>query len=147
MVKNSQFWFLGTNLPKKCLPFQNNTNENYCPIRYIWVSLGTKFHLDQTILLFWIKFAQKRYSRSKIGSLDITIIFRIFRIIYVPNLFIGPFPPKRVFPVQKRKFEHHDWIQHIRVSVSSKFHLQQTMWCFLEKNTPQKSFSGSKQGK
>ena len=32
--------------------------------------------------------------------------------------------PKRVFPVENRKSEHHHWIVHIRISVGTKFQLK-----------------------
>ena len=36
-------------------------NENHHQILYIGISLGYKFHFEQTILSFWNKFAKKRY--------------------------------------------------------------------------------------
>ena len=47
---------------------------------HIWLSLGTEFQLNLTILIFWIKFVQ-----SKTEKLNITIEFCIFKMFWVPN--------------------------------------------------------------
>ena len=47
--------------------------------------LATKFHLKLTILIFWTKFGQKGYFRSKTEKVNITIEFCIFELVQVPN--------------------------------------------------------------
>ena len=39
-------------------------------------------------------------------------------------------PRKGIFPIQKRKFEHHHWIQHIPINLSTKYHIKQTVLNF-----------------
>ena len=45
----------------------------------------TKFQLELTILILWIKFAQKRYFQSKTEKMSINIEFYIFELMYTPN--------------------------------------------------------------
>ena len=40
---------------------------------HIRISIGSKFQLQQTILIFWNKFAQKGYFWSKIEKVNIII--------------------------------------------------------------------------
>ena len=54
--------------------------------------------------------------------------------------------PKRVFPVENRKNEHHDWILHDRIRSGTKFHFKQTNLIFWTKLT-QNSYSWSKMKK
>ena len=65
---NWQFWFFGSNLPKKVFPVKNRKNEHHHGILHIWISLGTKFQLKLIILSFWTKFTQKRYFQLKTTS-------------------------------------------------------------------------------
>ena len=58
---NWQFWFFGSNLPKKVFPVENRKSEHYYEILHIWISVGTEFQLKHIILSFWTKFTQKRY--------------------------------------------------------------------------------------
>ena len=50
----------------------------------IRISLGTKFQLKLTILIFWTKFAQKGFFRSKTEKLNTTTEFCIFELIQIP---------------------------------------------------------------
>ena len=55
---------------------------------------------------------------------------------------------KKIFLVQKRKFEHHHGlhkIQRIRISLRTKFHLKQTILIFWTKLLPKNHISGQKQ--
>ena len=47
-----QFYLSGLKLLKKDISLSNRTNEHHHRIQQIWISLGTKFHLKQTILIF-----------------------------------------------------------------------------------------------
>ena len=49
------------------------------------ISLGTKFHFEQTILNFWIKCAQEKYLWSKTERVNIVNEFHIFELVMVPN--------------------------------------------------------------
>ena len=55
-------------------------NENHHQILYIGISLGYKFHFEQTILSFWNKFAKKRYLQQKAEKMNITVEFWIFEL-------------------------------------------------------------------
>ena len=54
----------GPNLPKKGYFWSETENVNIS-IEFYINSLGTKFQLKLTILIFWNKFIQKGYFRSK----------------------------------------------------------------------------------
>ena len=61
---------------------------------------STKFHLDQTFFFF----------------------FFFWGVVVVVDQICS----KRVFLVQ---FEHHPWIQHIRINLSTEFHLKKAIFC------------------
>ena len=65
---NWQFWFFGSNLPKKVFPVENTKSEHHHRILHIWISVSTKFQLKLIILSFWNKFTPKRYFQSKTTS-------------------------------------------------------------------------------
>ena len=48
-------------------------------------------------------------------------------------IFLDQICSKKINPVQNRKSEHHHRIQHIQISVNTKFHLKQTTFPFLAK--------------
>ena len=50
-------------------------------ILHIRISLGTKFKFKQTILIFWTKFAQKYYFKSKTDKMNRTIEFCLFELV------------------------------------------------------------------
>ena len=54
--------------------------------------------------------------------------------------------PKRVFPVENQKTEHHHWILHTRISRGTKFQLNLTILIFRTKFT-QKAYFRSKKEK
>ena len=91
-------------------------------------------------MIFWTKFAQKRYFWSKTEKKNITITSCIFALVRVPNFtvnkwfwILGANLPKRVFPVKKQKIEHCDSILHIQISLSTKFQLKLTIVIFRTK--------------
>ena len=53
-----QFYLFGLKLLKKDISLLNRTNERHHRIQQIWINLGTKFHLKQTILIFWPNLAK-----------------------------------------------------------------------------------------
>ena len=44
---------------KKCSQFKTEKKKNHNRVLHIRISLGAKFQLQQTILIFWTKFTQK----------------------------------------------------------------------------------------
>ena len=48
---------------------------------HIRISLSTQFHLKQTILIFWTKFAQKDYFCMKTEKVKTAIDFCIFELV------------------------------------------------------------------
>ena len=54
-------------------------------ILHIGISLGAKFQLKQAILIFWIKFAQKGYFRSKTEKVSTIIEFCMFELAQLLN--------------------------------------------------------------
>ena len=49
---NWQFWFFEPNFHKKVFTIENRKSEHHHGILHIWISLGTKFQLKLTILIF-----------------------------------------------------------------------------------------------
>ena len=82
---NWQFWFFGQNLHKNSTSSQKQKKQTLSLCSAIGISLGTKFQLEVTILIFWTKFAQKGYFWSKIEKMKTTIEFCRFGLVYVPN--------------------------------------------------------------
>ena len=81
---NWQFWFFGPHCQKRV--FMNRKSGHYHWILHIQISLDTKIHFKLTILtIFWTKFSQKRYFRSKTEKVNITMEFCIFGLVQVPN--------------------------------------------------------------
>ena len=72
---NWQFWFFGPNLPKKVFPVENRKSEHHHGILYIWISLGTIFHLKLIILSFWTKFTQTGISSRKQNKQSKPLLF------------------------------------------------------------------------
>ena len=100
-----------------------------------------------TILNFWTKFAQERYLWSKTEKVNIIIEFRLFKLVLVPNFslnwqfwFFGPNLPKKIFPVENRKSEHHHGILHIWISLGTKFQLKLIILSFWTKFTQKRYF-------
>ena len=56
-------WLFGRNLTKKVVSWPKQGKWIFEPsnhwIQHILISLGTKFHLNHAIFIFWTKFAQK----------------------------------------------------------------------------------------
>ena len=68
---NKQFWIFGPNLPKKDM-VKNRKIEHHHWIPLIQISLGTKFQLKLTILIFLTRFAQKGFFWSKTEKVNST---------------------------------------------------------------------------
>ena len=73
---------------------------------YIRISLGIKFQLKLTILIFWTKFALKGCFRSKTEKVNTIIELWLLELVQVPNfslnwqfwLFLDQIYPKQEFP-------------------------------------------------
>ena len=72
-------------LDNTCKKGQKRKKEHPHRILHIQISLGSKFQLQQTILIFWNKFAIKVVSFKNKKSVNITIEFFIFGLDYVSN--------------------------------------------------------------
>ena len=64
-----------------CKKRSKTEKEHHQRILHIQNSLGTKFQLKLTILIFWTKFAQNGYFRSKTEKVNTTIEFCIFDLV------------------------------------------------------------------
>ena len=62
-------------------PVLKRLNEPYRWILHIRISLDIEFQFQQTILIFWTKFAQKGYFQFKTDKMNYTIEFCIFQLI------------------------------------------------------------------
>ena len=78
---NKQFWIFGQNLPKKDIYAQKQKKWRSW-LKSAYFSLGTKFLLKLTILIFWNKFVQKPYFQSKAEKVSTIIEFCIFELVY-----------------------------------------------------------------
>ena len=106
------------------------------------ISLGTKYQLKLTTLIFWTKFNKKRFFRPKTEGVNTTIEFCIVELVSVPNFslnwqfcFFGPNFPKKVLSVENRKSQLYHWIVDIRISLGTKIQLKQTILIFWTKFT------------
>ena len=109
---NKQFWYFGSNLPKKVFPIKNWKSEHNHWIPHIQISLGTKFPLKLTILIFWTRFSQKGFSGLKQKKLTPHIFHIILhiQINLVQNFssnwefdFLDQICPKRYFQSKVEK--------------------------------------------
>ena len=74
------------------------------------ISLGTKFQFKPTTLIFWAKFDQRKYFRSKMEKLKITIEFCILKLVLLLHFnlnwqfwFFGPNLPKKFYLRSKKE--------------------------------------------
>ena len=68
---NKQFWIFGPNLPKKDMVKNRKTDYHHW-IPLFQISLGTKFQLKLTILIFLTRFTQKGFFWSKTEKVNTT---------------------------------------------------------------------------
>ena len=73
---NYKFWLFCPNLPK--IYFLSKTGT----LNSVRISLGNKFRLKLTILIFWTKFFKKECFSSKIKKVNTTIEFFIFKFLF-----------------------------------------------------------------
>ena len=113
------------------------------------MSVGTKFQLKQTILIFWTKYAQQGHSNTE--KVNITIEFSMFELIYVSNFtfnkqfwILEPNSPKKVIPGSNTK-KVNITINFSILELNTKFHFKQ-FWNF-GLNLNKKAIFGLKQKK
>ena len=99
--QRQQSCFVYLRLPKRVFLVSNRKSEHHHWILHIRISVGTKFQLKLTSLIFWTKFLPKGYFQSKTNKMNTTIEFCIFELVLVPNFrlnwqfwFLGPKLPK-----------------------------------------------------
>ena len=134
LVKPTILIFWTKFAPKKVFSVQNGKNEHHRWILLIQISIGTKFQLKLTILIFLSKFIQKGYFWSK--TENITTEFCIFELVWVPNFsldqqfsFFGSNLPKKGASGLKLK-THIFACVHGRISLFQFLILNPLSYCF-----------------
>ena len=112
---NIQFWFLGQKFRKKrnwTFFIENEKSEYHHWIQQIRITLGSKFQLKLSMLIFWMRFDQKGYFWSKTGQVKRNIESCIFKLPWAWNFslnwpcwFFGQNLLTRIFQVKKGKSE------------------------------------------
>ena len=129
---------------------KNSKSEQHHWILHIRISLGTRFQLNLTILIFRTRFAQKRYFWSKAEEVNTTIEFSIFKLVYSQYStqrdnfdFLDQICPKRYFQSKTEQvftIHHHQGILHIWISQGTKFQLKVIILKFWTKFIPERYF-------
>ena len=127
--------------------------ENHNQILLIWISLGFKFQLQQTILIFWNKFPAKRIHPGKNRKnehhhwiLQIPVRLNTKFKLKLALLIFGSNLLKKGISGRRQKSEHRHGILHVLISPGIKFHFRQTIW-ILGLNLPKKRLFQSKMEK
>ena len=66
------------------------------------------------------------YNQIQAPSFTLIRLFFLFFFFWGVVVVVDQICSKRVFLVQ---FEHHPWIQHIRINLSTEFHLKKAIFC------------------
>ena len=98
------FAFLDKISPKRYFPVQKIKLELHHQIQHISISLNTQFHLKQTILNFWTKFAQTGYFWFITEKANIIIEFSIFELVQLPNFIFKKFEQISARSIEKILF-------------------------------------------
>ena len=93
--------------------------------------VASKFRLKLTTLTFWTKVSQKR-------------AFLIENKKNCKYWKRGPNLPKNGVSIRKQRTEQHHWVQHIRISLGTKFYLQLITLIFFHQIVPNKGISNQK---
>ena len=112
-----------------------DTTIEYCTFELVLYQISL-----WTILNFWTKFAQERYSWSKTEKLNIIIEFRKFKLALVPNFhlnwqfcfFFDQICRKRVFGLKQKKWAPYIFYisLHIQISLVQNFNSNWQFWFF-----------------
>ena len=123
--------FIDQTWPKKVFPIQNRKSEHHHFILHIRISLGIKFHLKMTTLIFWTKCPPTEYFRSEhtkwaapLNSPYLTFFgYQISASTDSCNF---------LNQIELSFLEH--WILHIRIVLGAKFQLQLAILIFWTKS-------------
>ena len=74
--------------PQKVFPVSKRKSEHHRWIPYVRISLDIKFQLKLTILIFWTKFSQKGYFRSKTENVNTTMVTEMGHKSFVSCSFV-----------------------------------------------------------
>ena len=129
---------------------KNRKIEHHPWISLIQISLGTKFQLKLTIMIFFDQIYPKKGFpdlKQKKWTPHISYIILPTQIGLMRNfssnwqfLFFESNLHKKVSPVENRKSEHHHGILHIWISLGAKFHLKLIILSFWTKFTRKRYF-------
>ena len=141
-------WFLVPNLPKKCVSDPKQKSEHLHWILHVGISLGTKFQLKLTSLIFWTKFTPKWCFWSNAEKLNSAIDFCIFELVEVLNFslnrqfwnFGAKFAQKVCFWSKTKKWTSPFNSTCVGISLGTKFQLKLTSLIFWTKFTPKWCF-------
>ena len=126
---------------------ENAKSKHHQWILLIQISLGSKVQLKLTILIFWTKFDQKGYFRSKTKKQTPSMNFAYLNYSRyqisgeTDNFwFLGPNLTKKDTSGLKQKSEHHQWILHIWITLGIKSQVKLTSFDFLDTLCPKRVF-------
>ena len=97
-ISNKWFWVFGPSFPQTCISrLKEKKNKSRHWIHYTLISLRNKFHLKQTTLSFWTKFAKKVYLRSRKIKIKVTMpnLFS-YQISFKTDKFLDHICPRKV---------------------------------------------------
>ena len=116
--------------------FKNRKSEHHNWIRMFKLVLVQSFSLNWQFWSFWPDLPKKGFSSLKKKKWTLLIFYIILhiQISLAQNIswnwqfwFFRTNLLNKVFPVKKLKSEHHHWIQHILISLDTKFQLKLTI--------------------
>ena len=129
--------------------FQSRTEKVNTIIEFLIFKLVSWFQIS-AFWFFWSDLSKKGFFsglKQKNWTSHIFYIILHIQISLVRNFssnwqfwFFGPNLPKKVFPVENRKSEHHHGILHIWISLGTKFQLKLIILSFWTKFTQKRYF-------
>ena len=121
--------FLTKFAQKRASPIENEKSEHHLWILHIRIRLATltNLALNWQFWHFGPNFPKKGHFWSETK-----------KTVNIDNL--DQICPRRALPVKKEKSEQHHWIQHIQISLATKFQLQLTILTFSTKFAPKRVF-------
>ena len=78
---NKQFWILDQIYREEILKIKTKKSEQPLWILNIVISLSANYQVKPILLIFWTKFAQKRYCQSKTDEMNTTTELWIFELV------------------------------------------------------------------
>ena len=109
--------------------------------------LVLNYSLNRQCSFFCTKYAQKGCSQSNAEKGNLTIEFCIFEYFTLSKQFwiLEWNLAKKVFPIENRITEHHQWYLRVRICLGTKFQLKRTIWNFWTKFAQKGYFWSNKQ--